>query len=203
MSAHNDQLKRFMDIFESDKRLTIYINGIEIFLSKSSDGFVAGYTNEQFKAGTDDHVTFLFGKKEKQIQKVHRTVDSDEDRKYIYIDLNYFKTGQSIKQYFKDLQAVKIPKLQKITLFLIYYMLHWAWSPTLKSGKVEVLDKETANKLGLNYPTIIIKLNLVQRLIFHRMMTTSETLIKKQLLKKAREQNVPGYKVRIDKKNTT
>lgn len=201
MGMDDNQIKRLMDILEKYERFTIYINGTEIFVSKSADGFIAGYTDKKFRAGSDDHVTFLFTKDEKQIQKIHRTVEDNEDRKYIYIDLNYFKSGQNLRQYFKDLQSEKIPTLQKITLFLMYYMLYWANRQDPKKGKIEILDEETAKKLDKKYPSIIIKLNFVDRLIFHRMMNTSATLIKRQLLKKAEEQNVPGYKIRANKKD--
>jgi len=203
MGSDNELLNKFMDILRNNDHFTIYVEGTEIFVSKSKDGFILGYADNELRSAPDDHVTLVLAKESPRIEKIHRTVDDTEERRYIDIDPSIVTSEKSLIQYLKDLNSSSAPLSQKWVLVMMYYLLRWGYGVGGRQENVEIPDEARAKELGLRYPAVIIKkLNRTERLVLSRVLGITKSMNEKQLLKKGGEQNIPGYRVRINKKVT-
>lgn len=199
-----EELSRLLNAFYDRKidDLSLYVEGFGgFFLSRTKDGVVIGYIDEDKRFGIDDHVTFLFDLQE--VKGMHRKVIDENNVVYIKYNIDYFRSPDGIKKLLQDLQRRNdVPLSIKILLVPLYWILNWAFNRGMRYRSLKILVNSEARKLGMKPPCIYVKPGYTERFllpIYNWIIRWQKHVIKRKFGKRTsdafREQRYPGSHV--------
>jgi len=145
--------------------LNLYIEGFGgLFLRRTKDAIVMGYTDKRKRFGKDDHVTLFVDNY--QMRGLHRKVSDAETDVYMRYNIDYFQSPEGIRKLAQDMQkGTDVPIYMKPLLLLLYNVLNVMFHRAQSSCRdIRILEDSEARRLGMKSPCIFAKLGYIERL---------------------------------------
>lgn len=199
MDPETNISKLIKDFYNRKKdNFNMYIEGFGgIFVKRTKDGMVLGYTDKTKRFGLDDHVTIFFGKSE--LKGIHRKVADSNTEVYMKFNENYFQSPSGIKSLMTDIQRRSdVPKIMRALMPILYENLKYIYT---ESGfaSANILKDSQAKALGMESPCLYINPGLIKKFILIPLdkiirfqQKTYMEKFKGNANKGFKEQNIPG-----------
>lgn len=189
------------------KHVNVYLEGVGmIFVSRSKNGLIGGFSDSSLKAAEDDHLTSILNP-DFTLKSFHRQIANANTSYYLYGDASYLKSPGGLQKMLQDQQTAKnVPLYVKTLSLLMYSLLQWASNTSDDDFEVELLDKSTAGKMGLKSPCILVRASTFKKLgmtFLVRSLKWQYTMMrrfKKEPISTYRPANIPGSRGIIRKR---